>query len=112
MLLLALIIFVIVAAGGLFMASRVIGGKPIPARLPQGHAAGGAVGLLLLLWAALGGANALVWAALIILGAGFAGGLFLFGFMYRGRPKPTLVIAAHGLLGLTGVAVLIAAWLQ
>lgn len=105
MLILCLLIFAGVVAGGFAMVyKRSHGG--IPPFIRRGHELTAVVGLALLLYAALNGAGQAAWIALVILAAGWAGGFLLFGVIFKGKRTPGLMIAAHGSLGITGLLVL------
>lgn len=105
MLIICLLLFAGVAAGGIAMVyKRSHGG--ISTFIRRGHALTAVVGLVLLLYAALNGAGQAAWVALIILASGLAGGLLLFGVIFKGKRTPSVMIAAHASLGVTGLLVL------
>lgn len=107
---LSVLCFVLAALGGLVMAFRAIGGRPIPWALAIGHGALGAAGLVILLLAVAGGAGGtlrLAGLATLVLAA--LGGFYLLSFHLRGIAHPKGVILVHALAAVIGVGLLIAA---
>lgn len=107
---LSVLCFVVGALGGLVLAFRAIGGRPIPWALAIGHGALGAAGLVILLLAVAGGAGGtlrLAGLAALVLAA--LGGFYLLSFHLRGIPHPKAVILIHALVAVTGVGLLITA---
>ena len=105
----ALIVFVLMSAvslGGALLALLITFGTGAPRllRLIHGFAAAGALALL-----AVGNSvqetPSLAWWALGVWTAGLLGGLLFFRVLFPGR-APRMLIAAHGVLGLTGLALL------
>ena len=103
----AVILFLIAAVGGLYMATRIFGGFVPPMAAALAHGALAASGLVLVIMAAMApdalpmvkyGAGALFVAAL--------GGFFLLSFHLRKVPHPKGVVVLHALLAVTGVALL------
>ena len=97
----ATIAFAVAAAGGLILALHLLRQKFPPWLLSIAHALLGAAGLVLLLFAVLGGttAPAAMWAlALFVVAA--LGGFFLASFHYRQQLPHKAVVAIHA-----GVAV-------
>jgi hypothetical protein len=110
MLKLALVIFIVAAAGGLYLATRIFKGERPPIIIALVHGAVAAAGLVLVLLAALQGENSLlVRAALTVLIVAALGGFYLFSFHVRGLPHPRGVIVLHALLAVTGVGLLLIA---
>lgn len=109
MILYALLLFLIAAAIGLFLASRVLRGQFAPWGATLTHGALAAVGLVLLVimffegaaggWF-LGGLTALVLTAL--------GGFFLASFHFRKKLPPHAIVFLHAALGLVGFGMLLA----
>jgi hypothetical protein len=106
----AVIVFAIGALGGIALASFVLRGRLAPWPLSLLHAALGAIGLLLVIYAALaiGISNAAL-TALVILIIAALGGFYLASIHLRSKvaPKPVVVVhagvAVIGFLTLLGV---------
>lgn len=113
MLLNALIVFAIAALGGLTLAGvYVLQGKLAPWALSLLHAALGAIGLLLLIYAALTtGIPGAALAALVILVIAALGGFYLASIHLRGKVAEKSIVFVHagvaviGFLTLLGVVV-------
>lgn len=103
---LALLILAAAAAGGLFMALRVFGGKAPPKLLPIGHGLAGLAGLVALFLAVNAGAGGKAPLAMWIIGGAALGGLYLASFHFRKAAPPKLVVAIHAIVAATGVALL------
>ncbi|HLX15554.1 MAG TPA: hypothetical protein VKS24_10150 [Bradyrhizobium sp.] len=98
----ALVIFAIGALGGLVLASSVLRGRLAPWPLSLLHAGLGAIGLLLLIYAALTtGISHAALAALIILAIAALGGFYLASIHLRGQVAPQPIVFVHA-----GVAVI------
>lgn len=104
MLNLALVILAAAALGGVTLASI----KGLPRWIRLVHGTIGGIGLLLLLLGALADGRETIWLAFGLIAAGFAGGVVLFGAIYKDRRPPGLFIAGHGGINAVGVAIL--AW--
>lgn len=102
MLKLALFIFAIAAVGGLFMATRVLKNQLAPWVISLLHAALGATGIVLLLWAVLTQVTGslLCWSLGLFVVAAL-GGFLLASFHVRQKLPPKAVVFIHG-----GVAVI------
>ena len=107
MVLYAVVLFLIAAVGGLYMAARLFGGAVPPMAVALAHGALAATGLVLVIMAAMApeavpmvkyGAGALFVAAL--------GGFFLLSFHLRKVAHPKAVVVVHALVAVTGVALL------
>jgi len=113
MLLYALIVFAIAALGGLTLAGvYVLQGRLAPWALSLLHAALGAIGLLLLIYAALTvGISGAALAALVILVIAALGGFYLASIHLRGKVAERSIVFVHagvaviGFLTLLGVVV-------
>ncbi len=106
----ALIVFAIAAAGGLFLASRVLRGQLAPWAISILHALLGASGLVLLaLTVARGEAPARATAALAILVLAALGGFFLASIHLRGRLAPKAVVFVHAGVAVAGFLTLLSA---
>lgn len=104
----ALIVFVIAALGGLVMAMKILKGQLAPWALSLLHAALGATGLVLLLFAVVNGpANSRVAAALGILVVAALGGFYLASIHARKKVAPTAVVLVHAAVAAVGVVTLI-----
>jgi hypothetical protein len=106
----AAIILGLAALGGITLAAIRLKGSPRPPTwMALGHGAVAATGLGLLLYAAMD--PGIPYMAQIALGllilAALGGGTLFFGFHLRERALPIPFVLAHGLLALTGYAVLL-----
>jgi len=108
----AVIVFAIGALGGLVLASSVLRGRLAPWGLSLLHAALGAIGLILVVYAAVsGGVPQAALLALVILIIAALGGFYLASIHLRGTvaPKPVVFVhagvAAIGFLTLLGAVV-------
>jgi len=111
MLIYALIVFAIGALGGLTLAGvYVLQGRLAPWALSLLHAALGAIGLLLLIYAALttGIAGAAL-AALVILIIAALGGFYLASIHLRGQVAPKPVVFVHAGVAVIGFLALLGA---
>ena len=98
----ALVIFAIGALGGLVLATSVLRGRLAPWPLSLLHAGLGAIGLLLVIYAALTtGISHAALAALIILAIAALGGFYLASIHLRGSVAPQPIVFVHA-----GVAVI------
>jgi len=98
----ALIVFAIGALGGLMLATYVLRGRLAPWPLSLLHAGLGAVGLLLVIYAALTtGISHAALAALVILAAAALGGFYLASIHLRGKLAQQPIVLIHA-----GVAVI------
>ena len=107
----ALIVFAIGALGGLVIAGAyVLQGRLAPWPLSLLHAALGAVGLLLLIYAALttGIAGAAL-AALVLLAIAALGGFYLASIHLRGEVGPKPVVFIHAGVAVIGFLALLGA---
>lgn len=92
----AVIVFVIAALGGLFLAVHVLRGKFAPWAVSLLHAGLGALGLVLLIVALLdGAASQPVLVGFVILLVAALGGFFLASFHLRKRLPPKAVVVVH-----------------
>lgn len=103
----AVLLFLLAAVGGLYMATRIFKGAMPPVFVAVAHGALAATGLVLVILAALApevdvgvkyGAGILFLAAL--------GGFFLASFHLRNRSHPKGVVVLHALIAVAGVACL------
>ena len=98
MLTIAVLVFAIGALGGLYMASRVLGGNFAPWAVSLLHAALGATGLVLtgvVVFGPSGGMGGVVPIALLILVVAALGGFFLASFHARKQHPPRAVVFVH-----------------
>ena len=111
MLIYALIVFAIGAVGGLTLAGvYVLRGRLAPWGLSLLHAALGAIGLLLLIYAALTtGISGAALAALVILIIAALGGFYLASIHLRGKVAPRPVVVIHASLAVIGFLALLGA---
>jgi hypothetical protein len=106
----AVILFALAAAGGLLMAGLRMSGTPRPpAWLAMGHGLLAAAGLTLLLYAACTvGVADIVLVAIGLFLAAAAGGVALnLLFHVRGKPLPLPLMAAHAALAVLALALLL-----
>jgi len=110
----ALIIFAIAALGGLTLAAAyVLQGRLAPWALSLLHAALGAVGLLLLIYAALTtGLTGAALAALVILVIAALGGFYLASVHLRGEVAKKPIVFVHAGLAVVGFLTLLGAVLN
>src|SRR5215510_7100891 len=109
MLLYALIAFAIAALGGLTLAAAyLLRGRFAPWPLSLLHAGLGAVGLLLLIYAALTtGISNTALAALVILAIAALGGFYLASIHLRGKIAERLVVFIHAGVAVVGFLTLL-----
>ncbi|MDI3259389.1 MAG: hypothetical protein QJR02_06805 [Sinobacteraceae bacterium] len=108
MVLIAVVLFLIAALGGLAMAVRIFQGKQPPVPLAVGHGilAATALVLTLLAAAATGSAAPLKYGAgLLVIAA--LGGFFLLSFQLRSKAHPKPIVVLHALLAVAGVVCLL-----
>jgi hypothetical protein len=108
----AVIVFAIGALGGLVLASYVLQGRLAPWALSLVHAGLGAIGLLLVIYAAITtGISHAALTALVILAIAALGGFYLASIHLRGQVAPKQVVFIHagaaviGFLTLLGVVI-------
>ncbi|HEY6618399.1 hypothetical protein [Bradyrhizobium sp.] len=108
----AVIVFAIGALGGLVLASSVLQGRLAPWALSLLHAALGAIGLLLVIYAAITtGISHTALTALIVLAVAALGGFYLASIHLRNQVAPRQVVFVHagvavvGFLTLLGVVI-------
>lgn len=110
MLIYPLALFVLAALFGLYLASRVFGGKLPPVGAAVFHGLFAAVGLLLLLYEAFfsgAAASQLVTIAALILVLAAIGGFIVASFHVRGKVPPKALAGVHALAAVAGVGVLL-----
>jgi hypothetical protein len=106
----AVIVFAIGAVGGLLLASYVLRGKLAPWAVSLLHAALGAIGLLLVIYAAVtAGISHAAMAALIILVIAALGGFFLASIHLRGTVAPKSLVFIHAGVAVIGFLTLLGA---
>lgn len=106
----ALALFAVAAAGGLFLAYLRFSNKPLPLPVALLHGALAASGLVVLASVALGadGTNrARLALGVFVLAA--LGGLTLFSFQLRKKQLPLPIVALHGLVAVTAFLILLSA---
>ena len=103
----AVVLFLIAAAGGLYMAARIFGGAVPPVAVAVAHGALAATGLVLAILAAMASdAVPLVKYGAGILFLAALGGFFLLSFHLRKVPHPKGVVVLHALIAVAGVSCL------
>jgi hypothetical protein len=112
----ALILFLVAAAGGGYMAFQRVQGREIPPTgLALAHGTTAGVALVLLIVAVVGdtAAGGLLWWSIgLFVVAGLGGSAMFLGYHLRGRALPTALVFAHGGLALIAFAILVAALLS
>src|SRR5215471_3292065 len=104
----ALIIFAIGALGGVMLATYVLQGRLAPWPLSLAHAGLGAIGLLLLIYAAITiGISQMALAALVILAIAALGGFYLASIHLRGKVAERLVVFIHAGVAVVGFLTLL-----
>jgi hypothetical protein len=104
----ALVIFAIAAVGGLALASFILRGRLAPWPVSLLHAALGAVGLLILLYAAFTtGISKAALIALVILVVAALGGFYLASIHLRGQLAPKGVVVIHAGVAVVGFLTLL-----
>jgi hypothetical protein len=105
----ALIVFAIGALGGIALATYVLRGRLAPWPLSLLHAGLGAVGLLLILYAALTtGISNVALAALVILAIAALGGFYLASIHLRGKVAQQPIVFVHAGVAVIGFLTLLA----
>lgn len=106
----AVVVFAIGALGGLGLASFVLRGRLAPWALSLAHAALGAIGLLLVVYAALtGGIPQAALVALVILIIAALGGFYLASIHLRKTVAPKQVVFIHAGAAVIGFLILLGA---
>ncbi len=106
----AVIVFAIGALGGLGLASYVLRGQLAPWGLSLLHAALGAIGLILVIYAAVsGGVGQAALIALVILIIAALGGFYLASIHLRGTVAPKPVVFIHAGVAVIGFLTLLGA---
>jgi hypothetical protein len=106
----AIIVFALGALGGLVLASYVLRAKLAPWALSLLHAALGAIGLLLVIYAALStGISGAALTALIILVIAALGGFYLASIHLRGEVASKAVVFVHAGIAVIGFLTLLGA---
>jgi hypothetical protein len=106
----AVVVFAIGALGGLFLASYVLRGQLAPWAVSLLHAALGAVGLLLVIYAALTtGISRAALTALVILLVAALGGFYLASIHLRNQIAPKSVVVIHAGAAVVGFLTLLGA---
>lgn len=107
MLMTAIVLFLIAAVGGLYMATQIFNGRRPSGGIAALHGLLAASGLGVLVWVVLqGGADSIVNIGLGVLVVAALGGFFLLSYHLRGRPHPKLVVIIHALAAVCGVGLL------
>lgn len=109
LLIIALILFLLGAIGGLVMATQSFRGQLPPWWLAAAHGVLVATGLVLLIIAlVLGSAATLYNISLVLLVIAALGGFYLLSFHLRKENHPRAIVVVHALLAVAGVVLLIA----
>ncbi|MGO8972231.1 MAG: hypothetical protein ACLPTZ_28650 [Beijerinckiaceae bacterium] len=104
----ALVVFAIGALGGLMLATYVLRGRLAPWLLSLLHAGLGAVGLLLVIYAALTtGISQAALAALVILAVAALGGFYLASIHLRGKVAEKSIVFIHAGVAIIGFLTLL-----
>ncbi len=111
MLQILLILFLLVAAGGIGLAVLELSGRSLPLKFSTLHGTAALVLLGLLVVSDFDSpGNKLVNSATLILVLAALGGLFLFGFRLSRQKLPMPVVVLHGAFALAGLALLALGW--
>jgi hypothetical protein len=104
----ALIVFAVGALGGVMLATYVLQGRLAPWPLSLLHAGLGAVGLVLLIYAALTtGISQIALASLVILVIAALGGFYLASIHLRGKVAERMVVFVHAGVAVVGFLTLL-----
>jgi hypothetical protein len=106
----AAVVLGLAALGGLTLAGIRLSGRPLPPTwMALGHGAVAAVGLILLVYAAISsGIPGLAQVALGVFVLAALGGAAIFlGFHLKQRPLPIPLVLGHGLIAVTGLVLLL-----
>lgn len=108
MLIYAIIVFAIGAAGGLFLASKVLTGKLAPWPVSIVHALLGATGIIMLVAIVLEGQGAgRITAALTLFIIAALGGFFLASFHVRNKIPSKVFVIVHASVAVLGFLTLV-----
>jgi len=105
----SIVLFLIAALGGLYMAARIFAGNLPPWAVVIIHGVLAASGLLVLLYAIFTGVQSsivMIGAVLLVIAA--LGGFFMFSFQLRKAIPPKRVVVIHALAAVLGVVCLLA----
>lgn len=112
MLLTLLILFALVAIGGVTLALLEHHGRALPLPVSASHGAAGIVLIVLLVMHDLGlPGNRMVNSATVVFILAATGGLLLFSFRAAKQKLPLLVVLLHGAFALAAVGLLLAGYL-
>lgn len=102
----AIILFALAAAGGAVMAAMRLRGRPtLPLGLALAHGALAAAGLVALIWAVASGLSAKTPLVLFVIAA--LGGFALFSFQIRNKAIPVGVMMVHALVAVLAFVLLL-----
>ena len=105
----SIVLFLVAALFGLYMAARVFGGNLPPWIAVIVHGLLAACGLVVLLYGLFAGAQStvlLIGAVLLVIAA--LGGFFMFSFQLRKALPPKAIVVVHALAAVAGVVCLLA----
>jgi hypothetical protein len=104
----SIVLFLVAAVFGLYMAARIFGGQLPPWFAVIVHGVLAASGLVVLLYALLQGAQAmLVMAGAVLLVIAALGGFYMFSFQLRKLAPPKPVVIIHAAAAVIGVVCLL-----
>jgi hypothetical protein len=104
----SIVLFLVAALAGLYMAARIFGGNLPPWAVVIIHGVLAASGLLVLIYALFTGPQAaavVIGATLLVIAA--LGGFFMFSFQLRKLPPPKAIVVVHALAAVIGVVCLL-----
>lgn len=108
LLLYAILIFLVAAVGGIYMAYRIMSGQLAPWLVSLVHLLLGATGLVLVLLAVLSGTGSVLgWIALGFLLIAALGGFFLASIHLRKKVADPGIVVVHAAAGVIGVLMLL-----
>lgn len=109
----AIVLFAFAATAGIFMATRILTGKGVPLLVAFIHGGFGAAGLAVLTFVIVTAEHfGAAGIALTILASNALLGFFLFSRHLRKKPWPLVGVVTHGLVAVTGVSILVVAFLM
>lgn len=104
----SIVLFLVAAVVGIYMAARIFGGKVPPWAAVILHGALAASGLLVLLYSLYIGpqpTTLMIGAGLLVVAA--LGGFFMFSFQLQNQAPPKAVVVVHALAAVLGVVCLL-----
>ncbi|KTD67055.1 MULTISPECIES: hypothetical protein [Legionella] len=110
MLILAIVLFLAVALGGLFLLTAILQNRPVNQVVKTLHGVFAALGLIIIIvymLAFMTGEAFILKVSLIILIIAALGGLTLVSLAKKGKPAPKVVVLIHPIIAIAGLIALI-----